>query len=119
MPGAYNYRIKQIDYDGSYKYFDLEETVEISSPIGFELTQNYPNPFNPTTTIGFSIPQKGLVTLKVFDVLGNEIRTLIIEEKDSGYYQVEFNSDGLSSGIYFYQLEAGSFIETKKMVLMK
>jgi len=118
-PGFYYYRIKQIDYDGSYKYYDLEETVEIISPIGFYLSQNYPNPFNPSTTISYSIPQKSLVTLKVFDVLGNEVCTLINEERESGYHQIDLIAEGLSSGIYFYRLQAGTFIETKRMVLLK
>lgn len=127
-PGFYNYRIKQIDYDGSYKYYDLEGTVEISSPIGFELAQNYPNPFNPSTTINFSIPQKSNVTLKVYDVLGNEVRTLLDEEIEAGYHQIEFDANshsglsgisGLPSGIYFYKLQAGKFSETKKMIMIK
>jgi photosystem II stability/assembly factor-like uncharacterized protein len=127
-PGNYNYRIKQIDFDGSYKYYDLEETVEINSPIDFKLEQNYPNPFNPVTIIRFSIPQKGFVTLKVFDVLGNEVRTLLNEEMESGSHQVEFEANshsglsginGLPSGIYFYKLQAGKYSETKKMILLK
>ena len=95
-PGRYNYRLKQIDFDGTYKYYDLDEVVEISSPIGFELAQNYPNPFNPTTTINFSIPQKGNVTLKIFDILGNEVRTLLNEEMEAGYHQVEFEANSHS-----------------------
>ena len=94
----------------------------------FKLSQNYPNPFNPTTTIRFTIPQSpllggdgrgGLVTLKVYDVLGIEITTLVNEEKPSGSYEVEFNASSLPSGVYFYQLKAGDFIQTIKMVLIK
>jgi len=92
----------------------------------FALEQNYPNPFNPSTTIKYSVPsvtlsevEGSLVTLKVFDVLGNEVTTLVNEEKPAGIYEVNFNAKGLSSGIYFYKLQAGSFIETKKMLLMK
>ncbi len=129
-PGFYNYRIKQIDYDGSYKYYNVEETIEISSPFSFELAQNYPNPFNPSTTISFSIPQKNMVILKVFDILGNEIVTLVNEEKPAGEYTVEFSPEssikhlpagrqGPASGIYFYQLKAGEFIQTRKMILLK
>ena len=92
---------------------------EIISPQEFDIDQNYPNPFNPTTTIKYQIPELSFVTLKVYDVLGNEIATLVNEEKPVGSYEVEFNATGLPSGIYFYRLQAGSFVETKKMVLMK
>jgi hypothetical protein len=120
------YRLKQIDYDGSYEYSDVIEVT--SSPLSFQLYQNYPNPFNPTTKIKFTIPQSplpggdgrgGLVTLKVYDVLGNEVAILINEEKLAGTYEVEFDGAGLPSGIYFYKLQAGSFVETKNMMLMK
>jgi len=83
------------------------------------LYQNYPNPFNPITTIKFQIPELSIVTLKVYDVLGNEIGTLVNEEKPVGSYEVEFDATTLPSGIYFYRLQAGSFVETKKMVFMK
>jgi len=118
-PGSYNYRLKQIDFDGTYKYYDLEQTVVISPPVGFELSQNYPNPFNPSTNIGFRIADFGFVTLKVYDVLGNEVATLVNEEKRAGVYEVEFSATGFSSGIYFYRLQTGTFIETKWMVLLK
>ena len=85
----------------------------------FSLEQNYPNPFNPATKINYQIPELSFVTLKVYDVLGNEIATLAKEEKHIGSYEIEFNAANLPSGIYFYRLQAGSFIETKKMVLMK
>jgi hypothetical protein len=105
---------------------------EENLPNKFYLFQNYPNPFNPTTKIKFTIPQSplfggdergGLVILKVYDVLGNEIATLVNREKPPGTYEVEFNSRNLifqiPSGVYFYQLKAGNFVETKKMVLLK
>lgn len=85
----------------------------------FNLFQNYPNPFNPTTNIRFRISDFGFVSLKVYDVLGNEIVSLVNEEKAEGDYNVNFDASGLSSGIYFYRLQAGSFVETKKMILMK
>jgi hypothetical protein len=85
----------------------------------YVLEQNYPNPFNPSTTIKFQLPELSFVTLKVYDVLGNEIKTLVNEEKVVGNYEVEFNATRLPSGIYFYRLQSGSFVETKKMVLMK
>jgi len=85
----------------------------------YNLSQNFPNPFNPTTTIKYQIPEISFVTLKVYDVLGNEIATIVNEEKPAGSYDVEFDGIGLPSGIYFYHLRAGSFVETKKMVLLK
>jgi hypothetical protein len=88
-------------------------------PERYYLIQNYPNPFNPSTKIKYSIPQSSNVVIKVFDILGNEIETLVNEEKSVDTYEVEFDGSGLTSGIYFYQLQAGSFVETKKMVLMK
>jgi len=85
----------------------------------YKLFQNYPNPFNPSTTISYQIPQQELVIMKVFDILGNEIGTIVNEEKPAGNYKVDFNTHSLPSGVYFYQLVAGNFVETKKMVLMK
>ena len=85
----------------------------------YELEQNYPNPFNPTTKIKYQIPELSFVTLKVYDVLGNEIETIACQEKPAGSYEIEFNADALTSGIYFYRLQAGNFVETKKMVLLK
>ena len=85
----------------------------------FRLEQNYPNPFNPTTNIGFRIANFGFVSLKVYDIIGNEIATLVNEEKRAGEYEIEFDATGLPSGIYFYKLKAGGYIETKKMVLIK
>ena len=88
-------------------------------PTQYSLSQNYPNPFNPSTTIHFSVPSSEFVTLKVFDVLGNEVATLINEEKPAGVYEVNFSALQFTSGVYFYTLNAGSFVETKKMILMK
>lgn len=85
----------------------------------FLLEQNYPNPFNPSTTIRYSIPTSEFVKLKVYDVLGNEVATLVNEEKPAGSYEVEFQATELSSGIYFYKLQSGNFVETKKMLLLK
>ena len=89
------------------------------SPNSYNLAQNYPNPFNPTTTIQYSIPERSSVTLKIYDVLGNELAILVDEEKTAGSYEVNFNASQLASGIYFYKLQAGNFIDTKKMLLMK
>jgi hypothetical protein len=96
-------------------------SVEDESPIinNYRLEQNYPNPFNPTTKIKYQIPKAGLVTLKAYDVLGREVVTIVNEEKLTGNYEVEFGGSNLSSGIYFYRLQAGDFIDTKKFVLIK
>ena len=88
-------------------------------PDKYSLSQNNPNPFNPTTNINYSIPKSGLVTLRIFDLLGREVATLVNEEKITGNYTVEFDGSNLSSGTYFYRMESGTFIETKKMMLMK
>ena len=95
----------------------VEEMLLI--PDETRLSQNYSNPFNPKTRIKFSIADFELVNIKVYDALGNEFATLVNEEKPAGTYEFEFNGTGLPSGIYFYQLKAGSFVKTKKMVLMK
>ncbi len=88
-------------------------------PTSFMLSQNYPNPFNPTTIIKYQVPKISYVSIKVYDVLGNEIAALLNEEKPAGSYEIEFIGNGLTSGIYFYQLRAGNFVETKKMVLLR
>lgn len=120
-PGTYNYRLKQIDFDGTFKYYSFSESIQIGLPETFELSQNYPNPFNPSTIINYNIPQAGLVTLKVYNVLGKEVATLVNEKKDAGRYNVELNATklGMGSGVYFYTLESGSFKSTKKMIMIK
>jgi photosystem II stability/assembly factor-like uncharacterized protein len=94
------------------------ETEDSSLP-KYELSQNYPNPFNPSTKINYSVPQYETVTIKVYDLLGKEIATLLNEEKNAGMYQVEFKGEGITSGIYFYKLTVGNYSETKKLVLLK
>ena len=119
-PGKYSYRLKQIDYDGTFEY-SQKVRVEIASltPTEFSLEQNYPNPFNPVTTIKYNLPVKNLVTLKIFNILGEEIKTLVNEIKEAGSHQVEFSANNLPSGIYFYRIKAGEFVSIKKMVLLK
>ena len=85
----------------------------------YSLSQNYPNPFNPTTIIKWQQPEVGFVTLKIYDVLGNEVASLVNEELTVGKHETVFNASRFSSGVYFYQLKAGSYIETKKMILIK
>jgi hypothetical protein len=123
---SFSYRLKQVDYDGSFEYSE-EVTIENSTlPDKYSLSQNYPNPFNPSTTIEFTLPQKEFVTIKLYDVLGNEVKTLLDEEVDAGLHKLEFNASELTSGVYIYQLKvhavsggADSFTQTRKMTLMK
>ncbi len=89
------------------------------SPDKYSLNQNYPNPFNPTTTIQFSLPKAGEVTLKIYNLLGEEVKTLVEEYREAGKHSVQFNASQLASGIYLYRLQAGSFVETKKMILLR
>ena len=116
--GIYYYRLKQIDNDGKYEYSKVI-SVDLGIPSSFSLSQNYPNPFNPATTINFTLPVNTFVTLKVYDILGNEVAILENEEKEAGYYEVDFDAKGLASGIYFYNISAGEFYLTKKMLLLK
>ena len=116
--GNYSYRLKQIDYSGEFTYSD-EVEVTILAVNEFTLKQNYPNPINPSTRITFSIPNSSFVTLKVHDVLGNEIRTLIDNELPEGSYEVQFDGGNLPSGVYFYTLTAGDHSKTMKMNLLK
>ena len=99
--------------------FGLGVDDDSSIPKNFYLSQNYPNPFNPSTKIDYKVSVQGLVSIKIYDVLGNEISTLVNEEKSVGKFEIEFNGKDLPSGIYFYQLNAGNFITTKKMILLK
>lgn len=113
----FQYRLKQIDTDGQFNYSDIVE-VEIL-PDSYELFQNYPNPFNPTTKIRYQLPMESKVVIKIYDILGSEVVTLLNEEKEPGSYEVEFNATSLSSGTYIYRIVAGDYVEMKKMVLMK
>ena len=121
--GKYQYRLKQIDFDGTYEYSNIIE-ADINQPLEFSLSQNYPNPFNPTTKIKYIIPQDEIreiknVRLIVYDVLGNQVATLVNEEQHPGIYEVEFDGGNLSSGVYYYSLEAGNFRDIKKLILLK
>ena len=127
--GKILYRLKQVDFDGSQNYSNVVSVEVNIKPENFSLSQNYPNPFNPSTKIKFTVPGNAEthhgVSLKVYDILGNEIATLVNEEKPAGIYEVEFNSDNLSSGIYFYHYEAYDisgnklYSELRKMLLLK
>jgi flagellar hook assembly protein FlgD len=116
--GTILYRLKQIDIDGSYRILPTV-SVEVNIPTEFVLEQNYPNPFNPTTKIQFGLRNKQNVKIKVFDILGNEVKTLLDEVKEPGYHTVEFDGSNFSSGIYYYQMITEDFVSVKKMVLIK
>ncbi|MCX7611395.1 MAG: T9SS type A sorting domain-containing protein, partial [Ignavibacterium sp.] len=116
--GKIFYRLKQFDNDGSFKYSDHIE-VEIKSANDFKLFQNYPNPFNSQTIISYFIPQDNFVNLKIYDVIGNEISTLVNEYQTAGYYDINFESSDLSSGIYIYKIFVGENSQHKKMIILK
>jgi len=118
--GTIDYRLKQIDNNGSFKYSNIVE-VSYMKPAVFELDQNYPNPFNPTTIIQYSIPNAEHVTLKVYDILGKEVSTLVNENKAAGSYSVQLSAENiqLATGVYFYRLQAGSFTAIKKLLYLK
>jgi hypothetical protein len=88
-------------------------------PEGFELLQNYPNPFNPSTTIEFALPKSAFVTLKVYNLLGEEVATLMAEQQSAGIHKLNWDARGLASGVYLYRLEAGEFVQVKKLILMR
>lgn len=117
--GKYKYRLKQIDYNGNFEYFSLNGNVEIETPAKFTLRQNYPNPFNPLTKIDFDLPEKGFVTLKVYDILGREMVSLLNEIKEAGYHTAEFNAGKFNSGIYIYRLTVDGLSTMKKLVVLK
>ncbi|MGD8782636.1 MAG: T9SS type A sorting domain-containing protein [Ignavibacteria bacterium] len=115
---TFKYRLKQIDFDGAYEYSDAVE-VTLGAITEYSLEQNYPNPFNPTTTIKYRIPDDRNVELKVYDVLGKEVMTLVNETQQSGVYTVEFNASELASGVYIYRLRAEDYVSVKKLILIK
>jgi len=116
--GKYYYRLKQIDYLGQSDYSDIIE-LDIRAFNSYLLEQNYPNPFNPTTTIGYGLKEKSNVKIRVLNSIGEEVALLVDEQKESGYHTVEFDANSLPSGVYYYQLQAGNFMESKKMILLK
>ena len=116
--GDYTYRLKQIDFNGSYSY-SKELNVKVISPLKYALEQNYPNPFNPNTTIKYSIPEDGIVKLKVYNVLGQEIKTLVNNVQKAGRYEIAFDASRFASGVYYYRLETSNYTSIKKMILLK
>jgi hypothetical protein len=121
--GQYTYRLKQIDFDGTFTYSN-EVAVDVVAPASFSLDQNYPNPFNPSTRITFSLAVDSKVSLKVFDVLGQQVASLIDQDLTQGVHTYDFNAAGINSGVYFYKIEAtgvngSEFTDVKKMILVK
>lgn len=117
--GTYSYRLKQIDFDGTFKYTNQIEIEVDMRPTNYALYQNYPNPFNPATTIKYTIPKEELVSIKIYDVIGNELKELVNSRQTAGQYEVSFDASSLSSGVYMYKIQAGDYVQTKKMLLLK
>jgi len=116
--GKVQYRLKQMDFDGKYKFSNVVE-VNVDVLNRLELSRNFPNPFNPTTTINYNLPNVSKVKLVIFDVTGREVATLVNEFQSAGKHSVNFNASRLASGVYYYRIQAGTIVQTKKMILMK
>lgn len=118
ISGEYYYRLKQLDFDGSFNYSD-EVAVEIEAPVVYALEQNYPNPFNPTTNINFSLAEASVVKMAVYNLLGQKVSVILDEYRDAGSHSITFDASVLPSGTYFYTIETPQFRQTKKMILTK
>ena len=117
LNGKSQYRLKQLDNNGAFKY---SKTVEVAAVIlKYDLAQNYPNPYNPSTIITYSIPTSSNVIVTVYNMLGELMKTLVNENQEAGYYKINFDAGSLSNGVYFYKIQAGNFASTKKMLLLK
>ncbi len=117
--GTYKYELKQIDFDGTVNSVASTEVTISNTPSDYSLFESYPNPFNPSTTISYQLPITGKVVVKVFDVTGKEVKTLVNGIQEAGMHKVNFDASGLSSGIYYYSMQSGSFFGTKKLMLVK
>jgi len=116
--GTNYYRLKQIDYNGTYAYSDVVE-IDVTGPLTFDLSQNYPNPFNPSTSIKYSVPESGNIRLSVFNIVGEEVAVLAEGFTQAGFYEVTFDASNLSTGVYLYKLQSANSVQTKKMMLLK
>jgi hypothetical protein len=117
--GTFAYRLKQIDRDGNFNYSNCVQATVAYAPVGFELAQNTPNPFNPSTRIGFNLPEEALTRLSVYTLLGQHVATLVNTVLPAGHQSVTFDASALAGGMYLYRLEAGTFTQVKKMILLK
>jgi len=119
VKGKYKYRLRQIDFNGNYRYYTLGQELIIGIPDGFSISQNYPNPFNPKTKIDYRIAKDSKVIIKLYDITGKEVNTLVNEYKPADYYSLEFDGSNLASGIYFYRIIAGDYLKQLKMIIVK
>jgi hypothetical protein len=117
--GIYDYRIKQVDFGGSFKYYDLSQEIEIVLPNTYSLSQNFPNPFNPTTKIKYSVLVDGLVNITIFNMLGEKVANPVNSVHEAGNYELTFNAANLASGMYIYRMESGNYVSVKKMMILK
>ena len=117
--GVYQYRLKQVNTDGTFEYSEVIEVAFGSIPNEYNLSQNYPNPFNPVTVISYSIPSSSKVLLKIYDAIGKVVTTLVNQNQDAGNYKIDFDASELSSGVYYYKIQTGEFTTVKKMLLIK
>ncbi|MBT8392668.1 MAG: choice-of-anchor J domain-containing protein [Ignavibacteria bacterium] len=117
--GTYYYRIKQVDFDGTAKYYEHQQEVEVGAPASYELSQNYPNPFNPTTKIKYSVPADGFVNIAVYNILGEKVVDIVNSIQKAGRYEVNFDATNIASGMYLYRMESGDFVSIKKMMILK
>ncbi len=117
--GRYSYRIRQVDYNGNFKWYALGSEIGIGTPVKFQLKQNYPNPFNPVTTIDFDIPNDAVASIKIFDLSGKQVAVLLNNIVTAGYHSINFDASNLSSGIYYYKFESAGFIKVMKMAVVK
>ena len=116
--GINYYRLKQVDFNGTYEYSD-EVEVDVNGPLTFDLAQNYPNPFNPSTSIKYSVPESGNIRLSVFNIVGEEVAVLVDGFNQAGFYEVAFDASNLPSGVYVYKLQSANSVQAKKMMLLK
>ena len=117
--GTYYYRLKQVDFNGTFEYSSEVSAEVVAAPVEFALNQNYPNPFNPTTSINFSLAEPSFVKLAVYNLLGEEVQVLRNENMDAGSFNINFDAASLPSGMYLYKLETAQFTSVRKMMLMK